>query len=155
MNLARDLRVAGNLRVEGEINVTGRINGFIYCRNFNFTCPANGGENSVTSYTFPNGGWYLVRADMIFDRIGDSFDGIRLNINGGGAYNLPYNTGFMNDYIVLNRVSYGGLGTGGLLSHRDSAVALVYGYFDLRVISRTDDYFFCNVIVTAHPITFI
>ena len=143
----------GNLTVAGEINVSGRINGFIYCRNFNFTCPANGGNISLTSYTFPNGGWYLVRADMSFFRIGNSFDGIQLYIDGGGSYNLSYLQGFANNVLDLGGSAQTGVSA--LAQRTDSAVALVYGYFDLRVKSGTDDYWNGNVIVTAHPITFI
>jgi hypothetical protein len=153
MNLGRDLRVAGNLTAVGEINVTGRINGFIYCRNFNFTTPANGGNISLTSYTFPNGGWYLVRADMSFFRSGNSFDGIQLYIDGGGSYNLSYLQGFANNVLDLGGSAQTGVSA--LAQRTDSAVALVYGYFDLRLKSGTDDYWNGNVIVTAHPITFI
>jgi hypothetical protein len=164
MNLERDLKVrgvavtggaqvAGNLTVGGEINVIGRINGFIYCRNFNFTTPANGGNISLTSYTFPNAGWYLVRADMSFFRSGSSFDGIQLYINGGGSYNLSYLQGFHNNVLDLGGSAQTGVSA--LAQRTDSAVALVYGYFDLRVKSGTDDYWNGNVIVTAHPITFI
>jgi len=46
-------------------------------------------------------------------------------------------------------------GVSALAQRTDSAVALVYGYFDLRLKSGTDDYWNGNVIVTAHPITFI
>lgn len=147
MNLGRDLRV------NGEINVSGRINGFIYCRNFNFTTPAYGGNISLTSYTFPNGGWYLVRADMSFFRNGNSFDGIQLYIDGGGSYNLSYLQGFANNVLDLGGSAQTGVSA--LAQRTDSAVALVYGYFDLRLKSGTDDYWNGNVIVTAHPITFI
>ena len=143
----------GNLTVNGEINVSGRINGFIYCRNFNFTTPAYGGNISLTSYTFPNGGWYLVRADMSFFRSGSSFDGIQLYIDGGGSYNLSYLQGFANNVLDLGGSAQTGVSA--LAQRTDSAVALVYGYFDLRLKSGTDDYWNGNVIVTAHPITFI
>jgi hypothetical protein len=155
-------RASSSTGDRGELDiVTFTYNGdicgkILYTRNLNFTCPANGTESSVSSYTFPTGpagGWYLVRADISFFRSGNGFDGIRFFFEGGDVYGFNYLQGFHNNVLDLGGSANSGVSA--LAQRTDSAVALLHTSFTLKVRSGTDDAWSCNIIITAQRVHFI